>query len=82
MPTYDFKHNETDEIWSDSIDFEDKDAYLKEHNCRIVFLSTPQVIGTSKDIYSRTSDDFKSRMKAIKGSYPSKGPNKATMENW
>jgi len=82
MPTYDFEHTETGEIWSDTIRYDDKDAYLKEHNCRVIFLSTPQVIGTSKDIYSRSDDGFKDKMKTIKAGYPKKGPNAAKMSGW
>ena len=82
MPIYDFEHLETKEIWTTTMPWKDKEAYMKEHNCRSIFLTTPQVIGTSKDIYSKASDDFRGRMKAIKNNYPTKGKNKHNMSGW
>jgi hypothetical protein len=82
MPIYDFKHNESGEIWTDEMKYVDKAAYMVEHNCTSIFLTTPHVIGTSKDIYSRSSDAFKDRLARVKKGYPKKGPNAANMSGW
>lgn len=82
MPIYNFKHNETGEIWEDEMPYDDKAEYCEEHNCRTIFLKGPQVVGTSKDIYAKSSNAFRDKMATIKKGYPKKGPNKATMENW
>jgi len=82
MPIYDFEHNETGERWVDVVTYDDKPAYCIEHNCKYIILATPQVIGTSKDIYSKSSEDFKGRMSSIKKAYPKRGPNKAKMHEW
>jgi hypothetical protein len=82
MPIYEFKHLETEEIWTAEMSYLDKDQYMEDHKCRAYFSTVPQVIGTSKDIYSRSSEDFRGRMKAIKKNYPSKGKNKQNMEGW
>ena len=82
MPIYNFKHNETGEVWEDELPWKDKAAYEKEHNCKTVFLTTPQVVGTSKDIYSKSSDEFRNKMTTIKKGYPTKGRNKANMQGW
>jgi len=82
MPTYDFQHNETGDIWEDTMSYSEKESYMKEHNCHSIILSTPQVLGTSGDVFSRSSDVFKDKMKAVKKGYPTTGPNAAKMEGW
>jgi len=82
MPIYDFKHNDTGDIWTATMPYDDKKAYMTEHNCRAYFRTCPQVIGTSKDIYAKSSDEFKDRLKRVKKGYPSKGPNAAKMSEW
>jgi hypothetical protein len=82
MPIYEFEHLETKEIWTATMPYAEKDKYMEDHKCRAYFSTVPQVIGTSKDIYAKSSDDFKGRMKAIKKHYPSKGKNKHNMESW
>lgn len=79
MPIYNFEHLETKEIWEETMPYDDKAAYEKEHNCRLIFLQGPTIVGTTKDIYSKTSDSFRDKMALIKKGYPTKGPNKATM---
>jgi hypothetical protein len=62
--------------------YANKEAYMAERNCRSYFRTTPQVVGTSKDIYSKSSDSFRERISNIKKGYPTKGPNKVKMDGW
>ena len=79
MPVYNFEHNKTKEIWEDTMPYADKAAYMEEHNCRAIFLQGPQVIGTSKDIYSKMDDNLKDRLTHINKAYPKKGPNSTNL---
>lgn len=83
MPIYDFAHEETGEIHSASMPWKDKDAYMKKHNVRSIFLTAPTFMRSSGDLYSNTNDDFKAKMKGLKSHYPTKGPNQAKgLNNW
>ena len=82
MPVYNFEHNDTKEIWEDTMPYTDKAAYMEEHNCRLIFLQGPAVIGTSKDIFAKSSNEFRDKMTTIKKGYPTKGRNKAKMDGW
>lgn len=82
MPIYNFKHLETGEVWEDTMPYNDKASYEVEHNCRSIFLKGPTVIGASRDLYSKTSSGFRDKMSLIKKGYPTKGPNKAKMDNF
>jgi len=66
MPLYDFKHNETGTIHQATMPYAEKDAYMEEHNLSSIFLTMPSVIGDTKEVHSRTTDDFKERMGQIK----------------
>jgi len=65
MPVYQFKSNETDEEWEDVMSFTKLDEYYKKHNCQQVFYSMPDLISSTGDITSHTTDAFKDRMKDI-----------------
>lgn len=80
MPIYDFRHNETGEEWNELMSWKDKDAYCKEHNCMQVILSAPTVVRGVGDLYSKTDNEFKDRMKEIKKAAGTKRPN--TMDGW
>jgi len=66
MPIYEFKHNETGEIWTETMSYDDKDSYMEERNCSSYFSTFPSVISGLGDVHSKTDDNFKERMKQMK----------------
>lgn len=65
MPTYEFKHNETGEIWEAIMSYKEKEEYMEKNNCSPYFSSVPQVVHRTGDVWSKTDDQFKSRMAQI-----------------
>jgi hypothetical protein len=65
MPTYDFLNTETGKIWTATMPYDDKEAYMKENNCRAYFKTTPTLISSVGDVWSKTDEGFKRRMKGI-----------------
>jgi len=77
MPTYIFKNNKTGKEHEEFMKMSEVDDYKKENNCSIV-MGTPNLNKSStRDIYAKSDDDFKSRMKNIKKKYPTK-----QMQDW
>ena len=65
MPTYEFKHNETGKIWEETMSYNDKESYMAKNNCQSYFSTVPPVVHKTGDVYSKTDDNFKSRMSQI-----------------
>ena len=65
MPTYTFRNNKTGKEWEDTMSHKDLDEYYIDYDCAQVFYTTPKVISTTGDIYSKTDNTFKDRMKDI-----------------
>ncbi len=65
MALYEFKHNETGEIWEANMSYEKKKEYMEKNNCSSYFSKVPPVVHKTGDAYSKTDDSFKDRMKQI-----------------
>ena len=65
MPTYQFKNKTTGVEWDKFMKIAELDDYVKDNDCTIQ-VSAPQIIGTTGDVLSKTTDAFKDRMKDIK----------------
>ena len=65
MPTYQFQSNKTGEEWEDTMSWKKLEEYYKEHDCQQVFHSMAEVISTTGDVHSKTTDEFKDKMKDI-----------------
>jgi len=65
MPTYQFQSNKTGEEWEDTMSWKKLDEYYKKHDCQQVFYSMAEVISTTGDVHSKTTDEFKDKMKDI-----------------
>ena len=61
MPTYTFKNKTTGVEWDKFMKIAELDDYVKENDCSIV-IGTPQIIGSTGDVLSKTTDAFKDRM--------------------
>lgn len=65
MPIYEFMHNETGEVWEACMSYNDKEEYMEQNNCRSYFSTVPPVVHQTGDVWSKTDDGFKDRMKQI-----------------
>ena len=65
MPTYTFKSNKTGKEWDDTIKIAELEGYYKEHDCEQIFTTMPEVVSTTGDVHSKTTDEFKDKMKDI-----------------
>jgi hypothetical protein len=65
MPTYTFKNKKTGKVWDDEMSYTQLDAYYKKHNCDQILGVSNTISGTG-DVYSKTNEGFKDRMREIK----------------
>ena len=65
MPTYTFKSNKTGKEWDDTIRIAELDAYYIEHDCDQVIGAPTTLYHGVIDVHSRTTDEFKDKMKDI-----------------
>ena len=65
MPTYTFKSKDTNKEWEDTMSYTKLDEYYIELNCEQVFYTMQQVVSHTGDVQSKTTDEFKDRMKDI-----------------
>jgi hypothetical protein len=66
MPTYIFKSNKTGEEWEDTMSWKKLDEYYKKHDCQQIFTKMPAVVSGVGNLFAKTDDGFKDRMKEIK----------------
>lgn len=64
MPTYTFRSNKTDKEWDDTMSWKKLDEYYIKHDCQQV-LGVVKIISATGDVMSKTTDEFKDRMKDI-----------------
>jgi hypothetical protein len=65
MPTYTFKHKETDEHQTLVMSFAERDQFVIDNPDWIQVLSTPRIVSGVKSALAMTDDTWKDKLKQI-----------------
>ena len=70
MPLYTFKNTETDEVFEDSMSYDDKVTYLENNPHIISIITTAGIIGGRSMESGRLPEGFKDKLRLMKQKHP------------
>lgn len=65
MPTYTFKHKQTEETQTLVMSFTERDQFVEDNPDWVQVLSTPRIVSGVKSALAMTDDTWKDRLKQI-----------------